>query len=282
MKRDTLPPNPIFTKSVRPLIEAQLANYTKNERIIAQYFLKTASCDDDFSSKEVAKRLGVSEAALTRFAQKLEFRGFRELVYAYQRPAVSNEDQALVEPVLLSYQEILNKTYSIVDMAQIHRITQLLLDKSRVYIYGKGSSGLVAQEMKLRFMRIGLVCEAITDDDIMRMNAVVVDSSCVVMGVSVSGKTRIVLESLQNAHEQGASSVLFTGYAMPEFRASFDEVVLFSLKNQMEHGRMISPQFPALVVLDMLYADYMNTHKEERDQIWQRTYQALQLNKESS
>lgn len=271
---------PDFAKSVRPLIEAQLESYTKTERVIAQYFLHIAECEDDFSSKEVAKRLSVSEAALTRFAQKLGFRGFRELVYVYQRPS-NDRDQALLQPVLNSYQEILNKTYSIVDMAQIHRITQLLLEKSRVYIYGKGSSGLVAQEMKLRFMRIGLVCEAITDDDIMRMNAVVVDSSCVVMGISVSGKTRIVLESLKNAHEQGACSILFTGNAMPQFRAAFDEVVLFALKSHMEHGRLISPQFPALVVLDMLYADYMSTHTAERDQIWQRTYQALQLNKES-
>lgn len=52
---------------------------------------------------------------------------------------------------------------ALLDKAQITRITNLLVSKSRVYVYGRGSSGLVAQEMKLRFMRIGLNIEAVTD-----------------------------------------------------------------------------------------------------------------------
>ena len=31
--------------------------------------------------------------------------------------------------------------------------------------FGTGSSGLIAREMKLRFMRLGVVCEALTDQD---------------------------------------------------------------------------------------------------------------------
>lgn len=269
-----------FAKSTAPLIEAQAQRFTPAERKIAAYFLHEAESADDFSSRVVAQRLEVSEAALTRFAQKCGFRGFREFSFAFSQSSDDESQENFMQPVLASYQELLSKTYSLVDMAQIHRITQLFLDKKRVYFYGKGSSGLVAQEMKLRFMRIGLVCDAITDSDMMRMNGVLVDSDCLVIGISISGRSQIVLDSLDSAKAQGAAVVLFTANLNADFRRRFDVVQGFAVKNNLEYGRMISPQFPALVVLDMIYADYMHNNQSQREQIWQRTYDAIQLNKE--
>ena len=141
---------------------------------------------------------------------------------------------------------------------------------------------MVAQEMKFRFMRIGLICEAITDDDMIRMTAVLTDPECLAIGISISGRSKIIIEALQTAKSQGAATVLLTANADREYRDTFDEVQLFAVKNQMEHGRLISPQFPVLVVLDILYADYMNHDAAERDRIWQRTYRALQRNKEQT
>ncbi len=271
----------VFSKSVIPIIEAKLTQFTPAERQIADYFLSQTNnhTDEDFSSKMVAQRLQVSEASLTRFAQKCNFRGFREFVYAFTQPAENQADN-FAQPVLATYQELLNKTYSLVDLHKIHQITNLLLTKKRVFVYGKGSSGMVAQEMKLRFMRIGLVCEAITDDDMMRMNAVLVDKDCLVIGITISGHTSIVIESLYTAKKQQAATVLLTANDNAEFSDNFDVIQLFAIKNHLEYGRIISPQFPILVVLDMLYADYMNIDKKKRECIWQKTYNALQQNKQ--
>lgn len=268
-----------FQKSITPLIESQAQQFTPAERKIADYFLSDVDNEMPSNARQIAQRLGVSEAALTRFAQKCGFRGFREFIFAFSQDS-SDAEKNFVQPVLASYQELLNKTYSLVDTAQIHRITQLLLRKKRVYFYGKGSSGLVAQEMKLRFMRVGLICDAFTDDDMMRMNAVLTDSHCLVIGISISGRSQIVLSALDSAKKQGASVILLTANVAADFQYRFDEVQSFAVKNNLEYGRMISPQFPALVVLDMLYADYMSINQQQRENIWQRTYDAIQLNKE--
>ena len=100
-----------------------------------------------------------------------------------------------------TYQELLNKSNALLDKAQIARITKLLVSKPRVYVYGRGSSGLVAQEMKLRFMRIGLNIEAVTDSHIMKVNSVILDESCLVIGISVSGQTDDIISSLKAAHQ---------------------------------------------------------------------------------
>lgn len=46
--------------------------------------------------------------------------------------------------------------------------------------------------MKLRFMRIGVNIEAITDEHIMKMNSVLLDGECGVIGISISGKQRLL------------------------------------------------------------------------------------------
>ena len=59
------------------------------------------------------------------------------------------------------------QTQDLIDEVQLERIAQLIEDAERVYFFGTGSSGLVAREMKLRFMRLGVVCEALTDQDLL-------------------------------------------------------------------------------------------------------------------
>lgn len=262
-------------KSILPLIESRLGQMTRAEHKIARYFLHDCEAESDLSARAIASRLGVSEASLTRFAQKCGFKGYRAFAYAYQPPDEAETGDNHIAPVFASYQELLNKTYSIVNMAQIRRISKLMTTHKRIYVYGKGSSGMVAQEMKLRFMRIGLVCEAITDDDLIRINKIILDQDCLVIGISISGKTRIVTEGLQSAKKNGAKTILFTANHDQAFEQYCDEVQLFAMKNQLDKGRLISPQFPALVVLDIVYADVMHIDPGERDHIWQRTYLAL-------
>ena len=269
-------------KSILPLIESRLGQMTRSESKIARYFLEDCEQDTDLSARAIAERLGVSEASLTRFAQKCGFKGYRAFAYAYQPPDEVTTSDNHIAPVFASYQELLNKTYSIVNMAQIRRITKLMTAQKRIYIYGKGSSGMVAQEMKLRFMRIGLICEAITDDDLIRINKIILDKECLVMGISISGKTRIVTDALQSAKKSGAKTVLFTANHDHAFERYCDEVQLFAMKSQLDKGRMISPQFPALIVLDIVYADVMHVDPGERDSIWQRTYRALHNSEASS
>ena len=68
------------------------------------------------------------------------------------------------------------------------RVAELIDQADRVYFFGIGSSGLVAREMKLRFMRLGVVCEALTDQDGFRTTSIL-DSSLFSHRFSLSGGT---------------------------------------------------------------------------------------------
>ena len=96
-----------------------------------------------------------------------------------------------------------------IDEVQLERIAQLIEDAERVF-FGTGSSGLVAREMKLRFMRLGVVCEALTDQDGFVWTTSIMDENCSVLGFSLSGSTPSILDSLLDAKEMGAKTHSFT------------------------------------------------------------------------
>ncbi|WCQ69483.1 SIS domain-containing protein [Streptococcus pasteurianus] len=154
----------------------------------------------------------------------------------------------------------------------------MMLDVShRVYIYGKGSSAQVTNEMKLRFMRLGLVCEAITDDHMMRTNRVLIDETCVVIAISISGETKVVIDSLKDAKCFGAKTILITANQNSELKEISDELILVAVKDSLEYGTTISPQFPILVVVDIFYTYYMNLNRDFRKELFNNSLEALNI-----
>ena len=107
--------------------------------------------------------------------------------------------------------------------------------------------------MKLRFMRIGLNIEAVTDSHIMKVNSVILDESCLVIGISVSGQTADIISSLKAAHQRGAYTLLMTARQDKSYQEFCDETLIFASMEHPEYGNIISPQFPILLVLDVLY-----------------------------
>ncbi len=264
-------------KSVVPIIESVYETLTESERIAADFFINNAEQALDFSASYVSKLLHVSEASLTRFAKKCGFSGYREFIYVYKLNITepSNPHTQLTQNVLADYDEILNKTYSLIDEKQIEHIIQLIINAKRVYFYGIGSSGLVAQEMKSRFMRLGLVCDAFTDADLMKINSSLLDEESVVIALSISSDTAVILDSLEQAQQRNAKTILLTANRKTSVDENCDEVVSIATRKNLNFGNRISPQFPLLVIIDVLYAYFLRSDIDSRKKIFSSTLTAL-------
>lgn len=263
-------------RNLIPLIESYYHTFTPLERTIADFFIQNTE-EQDFSSKHISSLLYVSEASLSRFSQKCGFHGYREFIYEYKQNLAPEPDSLPSFSIseFNTYQELLNKTNALLDKAQILRITRLLSSKSRVYVYGRGSSGLVAQEMKLRFIRIGLNIEAITDSHVMKMNSVILDKTCLVIGISVSGQTPDITSALRAAKSKGATTLLMTARQDKVYQEFCDEILIFASKEHLERGNIISPQFPILLMLDVLYSRYLQIDRKKKEALHEYTMQSL-------
>ena len=256
-------------KGILNNIKSVYGNLTTLEKEIADFFLNGPDIKD-FSAQNVAAHLFISTPSLTRFAQKCGYSGYRQFLFDFQKKRVwkeekSDEMNGYIFHMLSVYQSLLDETKHLFDEKKIKQLCSLFASCNRVYLYGIGSSGLVATEMQIRLMRLGLNVYSITDGHMMEMNSVIVNQECVVVGLSISGKTEEVLRSLKAAKMAGATTVLITSLRSKRVGNFCDEVIEVATTDNLAGGKIISPQFPLLLMSDFIYAYYLSVdtgHKE--------------------
>ena len=267
---------------IATIIDLHFEELTELEQEIARYFLQVDTIVDDLSSQQVTQKLHVSQAALTRFAKKCGFTGYREFVFQYQHQASkqdthSHKHSPLTKRVLRSYSNLREQTQDLIDEAQLERVAHLIENAERVYFFGTGSSGLIAREMKLRFMRLGVVCEALTDQDGFAWTTSIMDENCLVLGFSLSGTTQSVLDSLLDAKEMGAKTILFTSAPNKNSQA-YTETVLVASHSQSSYIQRISAQLPMLFFIDLIYAYFLEINRDSKEKIFNSYWENKKLN----
>ena len=267
---------------IATIIDLHFEELTELEQEIARYFLQAETIQDDLSSQQVTQKLHISQAALTRFAKKCGFTGYREFVFQYQHQASkpdthSHKHSPLTKRVLRSYTIMREQTQDLIDEEQLERVAQSIDDAERVYFFGTGSSGLIAREMKLRFMRLGVVCEALTDQDGFAWTTSIMDENCLVLGFSLSGTTQSVLDSLLDAKEMGAKTILFTSAPNKNSQA-YTETVLVAIHSQSSYIQRISAQLPMLILIDLIYAYFLEINRESKEKIFNSYWENKKLN----
>lgn len=187
----------------------------------------------------------------------------------------TNIQEPLTRKVLMDYEELLQKSYSLIDENQVQRIMMNILNAQRVYFYGIGSSGLVAKEMKSRFTRLGLFCDAITDQDLMRMNSALLDENCLVILLSISGETPAIISAIEHCRKRNANIVLYTANKNLYLESLCDELVIVATAKNLSYGNRVSPQLPLLVMVDLVYAYFLNSDIDMRSSHLTTTLEAL-------
>ena len=255
---------------------------TPVEKNIAEFFLNnTEKCD--LSSRTISKLLYVSEASLSRFAKKCGYKGYRELTFSYEKDLEfeksgipANRDVTyFTRKVYGYYNNILHDNFDLMDEDQIRRIADWLDGCRRVFIYGVGSSGLAARELQFRLMRVGVDVDVVTDPHMMKMSSVLVDKDCLVIGISLSGKTQEVIDCLCAAKKNRAKIVFVTSNVEPAVAEICDEILRVAYVKNLDFGNKISPQISILVIFDILYAYYMEIDSYAKVQKYKDTLSAL-------
>ena len=263
-------------------INGAVANMTALERSIAQYFLKNTK-HDDFSSKNISRMLYVSEPSLSRFAKKCGYKGYREFIFSYSKDLdtdrISSDSEKNISVYTRKiegcYQNLLTESFRLMNEDQLRSIARLLTFCNKTFVYGIGNSGYVAREFQLRFMRIGLDVEAFTDSQMMKMSAALAREDTLIIAISLSGTTKEIIDSIRIGAEKKAKVVLITSYANPEIESFCTEIITVPSFKNLDSGTKISPQFPLLIVIDILYSYYFGNDSFFKTQKYNDTLSAI-------
>ncbi len=83
----------------------------------------------------------------------------------------------------------------------------------------------------------------------------------------MSGGTQSIINSLIDAKAMGAKTVLVTGYPN-KVKETFTEIITVAIQSKPEYILRISAQFPMLLMIDLLYAFFLEIDRERKEKIF--------------
>lgn len=186
------------------------------EQKVARLVLEDMSFAAHASISEMAKKAGVSEATITRFAKAVDCRNVRDLkLRLAQALAVGQRfyTDVKTEPggihgVYETIKAALDHNARLLTEAVVQPAVATLAGARQILIFGVGGgSTIMAQECQHRFFRLGFPATAYSDPMLMRMAASTIDASDVVLCLSLGGYSPDVQEAAEIAREYGAGTV---------------------------------------------------------------------------
>lgn len=236
-------------------IENQYSSFSKTEREIADYILKNRHSIKNMTIVELAKNIETSTASITRFVKLMGCSNFAEFkmrlfLLTNKKAPLKNEDIFL--NISDFYNETLKRNNGLFHMSQIQKLVEEIKDAERIYVYGVGSSGLTALEIMQRLIRMGFNITSITDSHMMIINSSVVRKGDLVLGISISGETEEVVNSLKISKGNGAKTVGVTCFKESTLGNFADEIFLVQNTSFINSDFFINSQFSVMYLFDLI------------------------------
>ncbi|WP_245867533.1 MurR/RpiR family transcriptional regulator [Sporomusa silvacetica] len=215
---------------------------------------------------ELAERCQVGDATVIRFYRLLGYENYHTFQIAMAKELIEDDVQPIYEEVEnhdlfpdVTRKVIASTVQGITDLAgqispaAIHDITAHLRAASVIHVIGLGASGIVAQDVMHKLMRLGLKINAYTDSHLMTIAASIAQPEEVFFAISHSGETTDILRTLELAKNQGCYTCAMTSYSESNITRLVPAYLLTCTRDtKMRSDTMIS-RIVQLVVVDILY-----------------------------
>ncbi|PSJ58953.1 MurR/RpiR family transcriptional regulator [Pseudaminobacter soli (ex Li et al. 2025)] len=201
---------------------------------IGKYILDNPERVVRSSLAELAVLAQSGEASVVRFCKHLGYAGYRDLKIALTAELASQRTSRLkrvsnvggLTPLADRLGNAINGTAQNLDPELLLRLAIQLKNSRRIDIFGAGISGIVAEMVAYRLMRVGLIAQAFQDATLAHEVITRFDSSCVAIGISEMGLTPDTVRFLSGARAAGAFTLAITGRANSPLTQNADAVLL--------------------------------------------------------
>ena len=266
----TTPTSPVKAGKILDTLGAVNTTMTLGGKGIAQFVMTSPHKVTQLSIADLSEEVNAGEASVIRFCRQLGYKGFQnfKMELAIELAMTDTDDNStLLEAEIQKADDahtiglklqgaistVLSETLNLLDMEQVERVVEALHSCNSTFIFGVGASGLTAEEMKHKLMRIGMRVDALTNNHFMYMQAALLKAGDVAIGISHSGHSPETTHALSLAKQAGAITVALTH----NLGSPLSKVADITLINGNRQGRLqgdsIGTKTAQLFVLDLIY-----------------------------
>ncbi|MBL8789438.1 MAG: MurR/RpiR family transcriptional regulator [Rhizobiales bacterium] len=264
---DTLPP---LAGSLLERIQERYGILRKSERVVADYLRDNAGTRLDSSITELGRRLGVSEATISRVSRALGYEGYPDLKLSVAEgarprgtfaniPVEIDVHDSLIQTSgkLLSLLTAgLEGTQRMLDAQRLEQAVDAMSHARRIVFVGVGGGAAICDEAAHLFMKAGFEASSYRDGYTQTIIAAKLTAEDVMVGISHTGTTRTVADALSLAQDNGATTIAITSDAGSDVAKAADVcLTTWSATQQVVplHGDFLEGRLSQLFLIDLLY-----------------------------
>ena len=250
-------------------ISSAYYSLTAAEKKVADYVIIHQQESQYMSISELAEACGVAEATISRFARRLNYKGYNAFKLAVAHSTAGRSagnplsGQVLAEDgvsdvcqkLFAANVDAMEQTLSLLRPEDVTAARDLLERADKVLCMGQGGSMVMAQEAAHLFSTAFGKYFAVTDSHMQAIAATQLGPRDVILYFSYSGATRDMVENCLLARERGAKVILVTRFPKSP-GAALASVVLQcgANENPLQMGS-VAARIAMIFVLDVLFSE---------------------------
>lgn len=256
---------------------------TKSEKNIADLILDEQGNFTRYTMAECSKDAKCSDATVIRFCRRLGLEGFTELkhnledavyhTYDNGRFRVTKGDslKTVFEKIVWYYDRTLRDTLSLYS-EEYERAYEALRKAKSIHFFGVGDAWVVCQAAQVKFLRLGIPCTAHSDLACMLSAASMLGPEDVAVGISFSGQTRAIVDSIHAAKDNGAVTIGIVHYEKQPL-SKYTDINLYTATIDMTDAHdEIARRVAEHAIIETLY---MKMVAEDRERFRERQQKSI-------
>jgi len=278
---------------VEARIRTFLPELAPAERRVADAILTAPGEAVEKTISEIAVQCRTSETTVVRFCRSVGFKGYPELRLALAGQlaltrAVLGTDIELAADITpddplkqvvgkLGYAErrAIEDTLDQLDLTVLDQVINAIGAARRIHVYGLGASGLAAQDLQEKLLRIDLMAYLVPDPHLALGTAALLGPADVALAVSHSGETADAVTFTGTAAERGATTVAITNSPRSPVAQVASLVLTTAVRETVLRSGAMASRIAQLAIVDCVYLGVLQRSYDRASVALAQTYNAV-------
>jgi DNA-binding MurR/RpiR family transcriptional regulator len=281
---NTMPTGPLLVR-----VRAVLPALAPAEQRVANAVLADPAGVAAMTISELAVLASTSETTVIRFCKQIGVPGYPQLrlqlAAQSAQAAVPPEVGGDIEPgdsladvvakVAYADERAVKETAQQLDPDALAKVVSAVASAPRVDIYGLGASAFVAMDLQQKLHRIRRVSFAWSDAHIALTSAALLSEGDVAIGISHTGTTSEVVETLEEAAKHGATTVAITNYPRSPVAQTAQLLLTTAARETAYRSGAMASRIAQLMVVDCLFIGVAQQVLPDARKALETTYTAV-------
>lgn len=248
-------------------IRKEYATLSKVNQRIADHILHFPSEVIKQTASEIGKASNASSATVVRFVKKIGYTGLEDLKVSLASEQVVKKNERIIDPIVSSddtldvlcgkvetlIKETTTDVFAGMDQGSLKRAIERVKQSRRIYLFGIGSSSLIAYDLFHKFNRAGKEANFVFDSHIGLEMLTYATEEDVVIAVTYSGHTKEILLACEYAKQKGAFLIVITRNDGERISSLADEILKVPANEHLLRVGAISSLYASMIVGTVLY-----------------------------